>query len=167
MNSSGVTFMRDGAAIRSRPDCAFVYLLGLVVLMSLREGHRRVRIARAGDTGEMHASGDAGVVELVPPPAHAVDELYRLLSAGERPRWWNPLRWLAKPPAAVPACWSGTVEARFGEARVPIACDLMAYPDGVSIVLEFGGTDAERAEYARAAEAATTAWRERVRAAGT
>lgn len=166
MNLSGVEFVRDGAAIRSRSPV--VYLLGLVVLMCLRDRSSRVRIARAGDTGEMHAVGPDGPFDLVPPPGHAVDELYRLLAEGDppRPRWWDVRSWFATPkPPAVPPCWSGEIEARFGVTRVPIACDLIAYPHGASIVLEIGGTAAERADYARAAEVARSAWLERSQAA--
>lgn len=161
MNASGVGFVRDGAAIRSRHPA--VYLLGLVVLMCLRDRARRVRIARAGAEGEMHAFGPDGTLEMVPPPAHVVDALYRLLAEGDppRPRWWSPLSWRSKPVASVPHCWSGEIEALLGETRVPIACDLMAYPDGVSVVLEFCGDDDQRDEYARAAEEANRARRKR------
>jgi hypothetical protein len=166
MNATVVEFVREGVALRSRPDAPYLHLLSLVVLMCLRDGHRSVRIARAGTAGEMHSRGDAGPVEMVPPPAHIVDALYRLLAEGNppRPRWWNVRAWLRRPPEppAVPPCWSGVIEARFGGVRVPLACDLIAYPDGVSIVLEVGGTSAERAGYARAAEAATAARRARV-----
>lgn len=169
MNLSGVEFVRDGVALRSSSDPVYLRLLGLVVLMCLCERAYRVRIARTGNESQMHAVGPDGPFDLVPPPTHITNELYRVLAEGDPPcpRWWDVRTWFAAPPkpVAVPPCWSGEIEARFGVSRVPISCDLIAYPDGVSIVLEIGGTAAERADYARAAEVARAAWLERSQAA--
>lgn len=167
MNASEVEFVRDGVVLRGPLDAPFLYLLELVMLMCLRDRAYRMRIARAGDAAEMHAVGPDGAFEMVPPPGHVVDALYRLLAEGDppRPRWWDVRAWFARPkPDAVPPCWVGEIEARFCGVRVPIACDLIAYPDGASIVLEIGGTTAERNDYARAAEEANRARHERIMA---
>ena len=167
MNATGVEFVRNGATIRSRSPV--VDLLGLVVLMCLRDRAHRVRITREGSECAMWSESAAERIELVPPPDHAVNDLYRVLAEGDPPpvRWWNPLSWRPPPPVALLPRWSGEIEARLGETRVAIGCDLVAHPESVSIVLEFSCYDDQRDEYARAAEAALRAWRKRRQGAKT
>ena len=167
MNPTGVEFVRNGAALRSRG--AELYLFGLVVLLCLRDRAHRVRITRDGSECAMWSESPAERIELVPPPDHVVDELYRVLAEGDPPRarWWNPLSWRTPPRTAMRPCWVGEIEARLGETRVAIGCDLIAHPEGVSMVLEFGSYDDQRDEYARAAEEALRAWRERRQEAKT
>lgn len=167
MNATGVEFVRHGVPLRS--GAAELYLLELVVLLCLRDRALRVRLTRDGSECAMWSESAADRTEMVPPPGHVADALYRLLAEGDPPlaRWWNPLSWRAKPPAALAPRWVGEIEARFGETRVVIGCDLTARPDGVSIVLEFCGYDDQRDEYARAAEGMVRAWRERREATRT
>ena len=139
-----VELRRDGAVIGR--GSAAAHLLKLLLLSCVRDGARRVRITRTDRVCELWCENETGSFEYVPPPEHAVNELYRLLSGWEPERssvrWWNPLSWGTRSSEpGFPPCWIGEIEARIGGGRMVIRCDLFAHPTGASIVLDLSVPD--------------------------
>jgi hypothetical protein len=146
LQEMGIT--RNGVPLRRDSDGRTLLLM--VFLIAIRDGARRLQILHAEDSTTMREDVNGDVIDMVPPPAHFVDLVYRGLSTGPEPWYRRLLRWLrGQAEPRVPDSWRGQIEVRIGRVIVPVACDFLAHPGGRLLAFDFEASVEDIAEVNR------------------
>ncbi len=142
----------DDVRMRSRGS-SVAELLRMVLLLAYREGVEAIHIASDGNRGSMEFQCDGQTCEMVPPPAHAVEDIAAVLLGAESlrnrlKRWWS-----GSVRGGVPCSLTGTIEVQVGSLTTTAGYDLLWHPGGVWVGLSLRPSPQLAVEAVRVAEA--------------